>query len=203
MTRKDTSAGEGVRVDAQTFTVEQQKLFTRGWEAAGGFMGDATKESPLFAPWSRDECITVTGEDPEAWGRAYWNERKEELATAALLEAFDSPRGSVAECLAGSMVMKARPAQVIFGTEHRTVTPAFEAEVLLEPLKVFAHGVFSAAPGEAGALADFAAAAGIHPERAMLYVFTDGSCLLREDDSYWVLTAEEGAALQKAFGAQA
>ena len=36
------------RVNPEQFTVEVQKLFKKGWEEAGGFMGDMTAESPLF-----------------------------------------------------------------------------------------------------------------------------------------------------------
>ena len=82
------------RVNPEQFTVEVQKLFKKGWEEAGGFMGDMTAESPLFAPWSRDEYIEVRGEDPVRWGRDYWDYRKEELANAALMEAFDAQKGN-------------------------------------------------------------------------------------------------------------
>ncbi len=199
---KGTDGQETVRVDAQSFTVEQQKLFTEGWKAAGGYMGDIKTESPLFAPWSRDECIDVVGDDPVRWGRDYWDWRKEELANAALLEAFDSPRGSIAASFMHSSVMSSRPAQYLYGTLHDTVTPAFEASVMLEPLRIFSVAQLAASEEQLARLSPadlegFAEMCGVHLDRAMLYRFNDGSHLLRDEDNYWCLTDEEAKNLTK------
>ncbi len=189
------------RVNPEQFTVEVQKLFKKGWEEAGGFMGDMTAESPLFAPWSRDEYIDVRGEDPVRWGRDYWDYRKEELANAALMEAFDAQKDTIAEALMGSMVMRALPEVTFFGKAHRTVMPAFEAEVLIEPLKIFSESVMALTPArlaeiDVKEIDAYAKDTGVHLDVAVLYRFSDGSYMLRNRNDYTVLTHEEGEKLE-------
>ena len=189
------------RVNPEQFTVEVQKLFKKGWEEAGGFMGDMTAESPLFAPWSRDEYIEVRGEDPVRWGRDYWDYRKEELANAALMEAFDAQKGTIAEALMVSMVMHEKPDVTFFGRAHRTVTPAFEAEVMIEPLNVFSESVMSLSPArlaemDVKAIEDFAKETGVHLDVAVLYRFSDGSYMVRNRHDYTALSLEEGEKLE-------
>ena len=192
-----TKGDKVVRVDAQNFTVEVQKRFKEGWEKAGGYVGDLHSESPLFAPWSRDECIDVRGEDPEVWGADYWQYRKEELANAVLMEAFDAQGKTIAEALVASAVMTKKPGQYFFEKLHDVVTPAFEADVMVEPLAVFAQEVHALTPVQlanvkADDLSTYADRTGVHLDTATVYLFSDGSYLLRDRADYVALTDEEG-----------
>lgn len=190
------------RLDAQTLSVEVQNAFTQGWKDAGGYMGDLHSESPFFAPWSRDEIIEVRGEDPYEWGKAYWNEKKEELANAALLEAFDRQGMTVAQGMMASPIMHAVPEGYIYGQLHRGVSPSFEPAVLVEPLRVFALRTAYANPEQLSKLtpenlATFTEMTGIHLESAELYVFTDDSVLLRDGEVYWEITPEEAKVFEQ------
>lgn len=189
-------AKEKLRVDTSNFTVEDQKLFLQGWKEAGGFMGDMHTESPFCAPWSRDEIVELDGEDPVKWGRDYWEEKKEELVNAALLEAFDHVQGTIATALAGSMVMSEVGNTELLGTPHKVVTPAFDPKELPEPLAIFATSTVSLTAEEAKKiaatkLASLKAELGRDPIKVKLYVFTDGSGLIKEEDNYVALTQEE------------
>lgn len=187
-------AKEKLRVDTSNFTVEDQKLFLQGWKEAGGFMGDMHTESPFCAPWSRDEIVELDGEDPVKWGRDYWEEKKEELVNAALLEAFDHVQGTVASAFANSMVMTEVGTADLFGQSHKVVTPAFDAKELPGPLAIFAASTVTLTPEQATE----ALKLDLGDDSTALYVFTDGSGLFRKGDRYVALTEDETTQLQDA-----
>lgn len=81
------------------------------------------------------------------------------------------------------------------------MTPAFEAEVMIEPLNVFSESVMSLSPArlaemDVKAIEDFAKETGVHLDVAVLYRFSDGSYMVRNRHDYTALSLEEGEKLE-------
>lgn len=74
-------------IDTTKFTEEERAAFIKGWEEAGGYMGDADSPAPWCCPWDGVELIEVTGVDIKGWGRQYWLHCKPEVEAALAEEA--------------------------------------------------------------------------------------------------------------------
>lgn len=66
-------------INTKEFTTEQETAFIKGWEASGGYIGDADSPTPWCCPWFYQEEIQVEGDTPEEWGASWWNECRAEV----------------------------------------------------------------------------------------------------------------------------
>lgn len=73
-----------------TLTSEQRDAFIRGWQNAGGYMGDAESPAPWCAPWFSFESIEVEGETFEEMGADWWRQCKAEIEQNLEKEANES-----------------------------------------------------------------------------------------------------------------
>lgn len=72
-----------ITIDTTKFSDEKRATFIQGWEAAGGYMGDAESDAPWCCPWyCGNGEIEVTGTDVRDWGRQYWESVKAEVEDA-------------------------------------------------------------------------------------------------------------------------
>ena len=63
---------------------EQQEAFVRGWERAGGYVGDGESPSPWSCPWysGRSVVLQSCSDNPEDWGAQYWEAVKDEVSAS-------------------------------------------------------------------------------------------------------------------------
>lgn len=66
-----------IRTDG--WTGSMQARFCAGWNAAGGYTGDAEAATPWACPWTYADYIRVSGRTPEEWGASWWASNREEI----------------------------------------------------------------------------------------------------------------------------
>lgn len=68
------------KIDTKNFTDEQRQEFVEGWESAGGYTDDFDTSAPWACPWFHgNTIIEVEGDTPDAWGRDWWRQCKDEI----------------------------------------------------------------------------------------------------------------------------
>lgn len=66
-------------INTVAMTEEQRAAFIKGWENAGGYMGDVESPAPWCAPWYSYETIEVEGETFEEMGADWWRQCEDEV----------------------------------------------------------------------------------------------------------------------------
>lgn len=66
-------------INTVAMTEEQRAAFIKGWENAGGYMGDVESAAPWCAPWYSYETIEVEGETFEEMGADWWRQCEDEV----------------------------------------------------------------------------------------------------------------------------
>ena len=69
------------QIHLDDLTDEQQEAFVRGWDRAGGYVGDGESPSPWCCPWHSGKSVVLQScsDNPEDWGAQYWQEVESEV----------------------------------------------------------------------------------------------------------------------------